>query len=190
MNIRTVRENGASLKASYRIPTLPLPDDPENKTVLRKVKEASRALAELKGFASTMPNQAILINTLSLQEAKDSSAIESIVTTHDELYQSDIALQQFASQAAGHVHLYASALRNGYGNVKNGGLLTNALIKAIQQEPEGNDAGFRSQAGTALKKILPVKRSILRRSPCRRLKRICRIWSVSSMTTALPTWTL
>ncbi len=54
--------------------------------VLKRLTAASRGLAELKGVAASMPNQDILISTLGLQEAKDSSAIENIVTTHDELF--------------------------------------------------------------------------------------------------------
>jgi len=54
--------------------------------VLKRLTAASRGLAELKGVAASMPNQGILISTLGLQEAEDSSAIENIVTTHDELF--------------------------------------------------------------------------------------------------------
>ena len=75
----------------YKIPQLPLPYDLETKDVLKKLIHAHRALAELKGVTEIIPNQSILISTLSLQEAKDSSAIENIVTTHDELYKSDSA---------------------------------------------------------------------------------------------------
>ena len=53
--------------------------------ILKKLATASRKLAELKGVAASIPNQGILISTLGMQEAKDSSAIENIVTTHDEL---------------------------------------------------------------------------------------------------------
>lgn len=136
---------------TYQIPDLPLSIELETNAVLKKVKEASRALGELKGVALSMPNEQILINTLSLQEAKDSSAIENIITTHDELYQSDVQTQQFSSLAAKEVYMYASALRNGFYEVKDSGLLTNNLIKSIQAELEGNNAGFRSQGGTALK---------------------------------------
>lgn len=151
MAIRTVYEHAATLENIYQIPDLPLPIDLESKVVLKKTKEASRALGELKGVAVSMPNENILISTLSLQEAKDSSAIENIITTHDELYQSDVQAQQFASVAAKEVHMYAVALRNGFYQVKKTGLLTNNLIKAVQIELEGNNAGFRSQGGTTLK---------------------------------------
>ena len=74
----------------YDIPTLPLQYDLETKKVLNQVVLSSRALAELKGAVLSMPNTSILISTLSLQEAKDSSAVESIITTHDELYRASI----------------------------------------------------------------------------------------------------
>ena len=62
----------------------------ESTRILKAAVRASRMLAELKGVAATIPNQAILINTLSMQEAKDSSAIENIITTHDEVFKSHV----------------------------------------------------------------------------------------------------
>lgn len=77
------------LKSTYTIPDLPPPTDLETVQVLKALAKANRALAELKGRAAIIPNQNILINTLSLQEAKASSEIENIVTTQDELFQAD-----------------------------------------------------------------------------------------------------
>lgn len=71
----------------YDIPTLPLSYDLETKEILKQLNQANRRLAELKGVALTIPNENILINTLTLQEAKDSSEVENIVTTQDDLYQ-------------------------------------------------------------------------------------------------------
>ena len=136
---------------NYTIPSLPLSIEIETKTVLKKVAKAHQALAELKGCVATIPNESILISTLSLQEAKDSSAIENIVTTHDDLYQSDTFASQFASMAAKEVHNYANALRNGFQQVKQTGLLTNNHILQIQAGIETNNAGFRKLPGTALK---------------------------------------
>lgn len=133
------------------IQPLPLTDDLETKAVLKKLSGAHRALAELKGVINLMPNELILINTLSLQEAKDSSAIENIVTTHDDLYRSDVFANQFASLAAKEVHNYARALRDGFQTVRRTGLLTNNDILNIQATLEENRAGFRRVPGTALK---------------------------------------
>jgi len=130
---------------------LPLSIDLETKRVLKKLNQAHSALGELKGVAETVPNQEIIINTLSLQEARDSSAIENIVTTHDELYQSDVSNKQFSSTAAKEVYNYATALRENYIKVNESGLLTNNDILAIQATIEENTAGFRKLPGTELK---------------------------------------
>jgi len=112
---------------------------------------AHQALAELKGVSDSMPNQRILIDTLALQEAKDSSAIENIITTHDDLYRSDSLARQFISLAAKEVHNYATALKNGFEQVQRTGLLTTRDILTIQACIEENEAGFRVLQGTALK---------------------------------------
>lgn len=97
---------------AYKIPFLPLDLDIETKAVMKKTAAARSALAELKGAALSIPNESILISTLSLQEAKDSSAIENIITTQDELYQSDVFARHFKSIAAKEVYSYAQALQN------------------------------------------------------------------------------
>jgi Fic family protein len=130
---------------------LPVIGEIETRTVLKQLPKAHAALAELKGVAASMPNQSILVGTLSLQEAKDSSEIENIITTHDELYRSDFAKQQFASFAAKEVHNYAAALRAGFEQVKRTGLLTLNDILTIQAGIEQNRAGLRKLPGTALK---------------------------------------
>ena len=79
---------------NYNIPVLPLPSDIESKEILRQVNKANRTLAELKGGARTIPNEARLISTLTLQEAKDSSEIENIVTTQDDLYKAEIDIEK------------------------------------------------------------------------------------------------
>ena len=74
------------LKETYKIPTLPPKVDLETLPILKALNRATRSLGEVKGRAPVIPNQGILIDTLSLQEAKDSSEIENIVTPHDELF--------------------------------------------------------------------------------------------------------
>ncbi len=135
----------------YKVPLLPLSIDLETKPILKKLTEAHRALAELKGVTEIMPNQGILIDTLSLQEAKDSSAIENILTTHDDLYKSDSFTKQFVTPAAKEVYNYAAALRKGYEKVRKNNLLTNNDILQIQHSIVDNKAGFRKLSGTELK---------------------------------------
>ncbi len=135
---------------AYKIPVLPFDTDIETKRVLKKVAAARSALAELKGAATSIPNESILIDTLSLQEAKDSSAIENIITTHDELFQSDAFANNFKSVASKEVYSYALALRTGFITVKQQGFISSNHILAIQGMIEENRAGFRKLPGTSL----------------------------------------
>ncbi len=138
---------------AYALPKLPPDDyDLETKEILLQLNGANKQLAMLKGVTQSIPNTTILINSLTLQEAKDSSAIENIVTTHDELYRAEISshIQQF-SIASKEVLNYRQALNHGYELVKEHRLLTNTSIKDIHQYLEGNSAGFRAVPGTCLK---------------------------------------
>jgi len=108
-------------------------------------------LAELKGMTASIPNRAVLINALGMQEAKDSSAIENIVTTHDELFKDDALPESFRNPAAKEVLRYRQALRVGFDLVQKTGLLTTTHIIAIQVALERNDAGLRKLPGTVLK---------------------------------------
>lgn len=135
----------------WNINIIPSRPNIESRKILKKLPSAHAALAELKGLASTIPNQNILINTLALQEAKDSSAIENIVTTHDELYKSELNIKTIKSLEAKEVQNYIAALKKGFDLIKNRGLLTNSVILEIQQILERNKAGFRKLPGTELK---------------------------------------
>jgi Fic family protein len=123
----------------------------ETPAILKKMAAASRSLAELKGVAATIPNQAILINTLGLQEAKDSSAIENIITTHDQLYREDDPTPGQFGATAKEVLRYRQALKLGYEKVRVTGLLTLNAVIDIQRELEANKAGLRKLPGTVLK---------------------------------------
>jgi Fic family protein len=123
----------------------------ETPGILKKLTAASRNLAELKGVAAAIPNQGILVNTLALQEAKDSSAIENIITTHDELYREDFPSAEKVNAAAKEVLRYRQALRTGFERVRTTGLLTLNAVLDIQAEIESNRAGLRKLPGTVLK---------------------------------------
>lgn len=137
----------------YTPANLPLPNTEqwETRTVLKKTAEAHRYLAELKGVAASMPNEAILINTLSLQEAKDSSEIENIITTHDELYKASLFEDAVASPAAKEVQDYAYALKEGFKTVRHQRLIRLTDILQVQENLERNQAGLRKLPGTDLK---------------------------------------
>jgi cell filamentation protein, protein adenylyltransferase len=135
---------------SFTLDTLPPKKDLETKRVLKKLASAHRYLAELKGVAETIPNEEILINTLTLQEAKDSSEIENIITSHDELYKTTLFSDFIKNPAAKEVNNYADALRKGFSLVIQNDVLTVNHVKEIHQILENNDAGIRKLPGTEL----------------------------------------
>jgi len=136
---------------NWKLDYLPLDIDFESKNILKALPKAHFALAELKGIASSIPNQNILINTLGLQEAKDSSEIENIITTHDDLYKSELNFEALKSLDAKEVQNYITALKTGFKLITENKLLTNKTVLAIQEALEDNKAGFRKLPGTELK---------------------------------------
>ena len=134
----------------YSIALLPPEADLETKQVLKRLAGAHRALAELKGFADTMPNKNILINAVTINEAKDSSEIENIITTHDELFKA-MSQPNYQNPAAKEVVNYRTALWKGYEAIKDTQILTSNMMVEIQQNIEKNRAGIRKLPGTVLK---------------------------------------
>ena len=112
---------------------IPSPASLEVKAVWQSLAEAHRHLAELKGLCESLPNRAILLDTLAIQEAKDSSEIENIITTHDELYAYDQSGS--ATPAAKEVQNYISALKVGFTDVVTSGLIRMSTILRVQPSP-------------------------------------------------------
>ncbi|NJD01549.1 MAG: Fic family protein [Ruminiclostridium sp.] len=131
----------------YKLPMLPPSVELETKLVLKSLAGANRALAELKGYADTIPNKHILINAVLINEAKDSSAIENIITTYDELYKA-MSGSSFNNPSAKEVVNYRSALWHGYKKIKENRILTTNMIIDIQSYIENSRAGNRKLPGT------------------------------------------
>lgn len=140
--------------SGFQLSQLPFSIDVETKPILLQLAKAHRYLAELKGTSATIPNQAILIHSIPLLEAKDSSAIENIITTHDELYKDALFEDYFNSPAAKEVQNYSLALRKGFELIKQNGFLANKQILEIHSIIEKNRAGYRKLPGTNLKNDL------------------------------------
>ena len=136
---------------NYIIPTLPLPYDLETVAVLKQLNRANRRLAELKGVAQTIPNENILISMLALQEARDSSAVENIVTTQDDLYQAGVSDNiRIINPATKEVLRYREAIFEGFEMVRKNKILSNNVIKKVQEKVKQNNAGFFVSPSKAL----------------------------------------
>jgi Fic family protein len=131
----------------------PLPPEIHLETtkILKKLIEARSNLAQLKGISQAIPNQKVLVNTLSLQEAKDSSEIENIITTYDEMFAGeDTNACETFTPAAKEVRHYSEALQTGYTALRQRGFISRNDVLSIQETLEQNQAGFRKLPGTAL----------------------------------------
>ena len=135
----------------YILPTLPLPYDLETVAVLKQLNKANKKLAELKGIARTIPNENILISMLALQEARDSSAVENIVTTQDDLYQAGVSDNiRIINPATKEVLRYREAIFEGFEMVRKNKILSNNVIKKVQEKVKENNAGFLVSPSKAL----------------------------------------
>jgi len=135
-----------------KLPKLPISDEAtlESVPVLKALTRAHRFLAELKGVAKSIPNEGILISSLTMQEAKDSSAIENIITTHDELFRIGDSGGKKVNLAAKEVENYRGALLEGYAQTKRSGLIRVADILRLQSLIEPNRPGIRKIPGTVI----------------------------------------
>ena len=124
--------------------------DLKTKKILEQLTLSSRALAELKGYANTIPNMHILINAVTINEAKDSSAIENIVTTHDDIYKV-LTESGYKEENAKEVVDYRNAIWTGFEQIKKDGFINTNTIVKIQETIEHNNAGIRKLPGTELK---------------------------------------
>jgi Fic family protein len=101
--------------------------------ILEKLVDAKAALARLQGRSVVIPNQGLLINTISLQEAKISSAIENIFTTDDELYKA-YSDHNTGNGASKEVLRYREALWSGYNYLNNTGKFDQTYFIQVFQE--------------------------------------------------------
>ncbi len=133
-----------------KLEMLPIKKEIETKRVLKQLSRASRSLAELKGVARTMPNQNILINAIMINEAKTSSNIENIVTTHDEIYKAMVKTAN-PTASAKEVVDYRAAMWKGFELIKEKQIINSNIIIKIQEKLEHNEAGIRNLPGTVIK---------------------------------------
>jgi len=137
-------------KPYNRLPGLPPETDIETKVILKKTILASRALSELNGAITKLPNPNLFIDSINLQEARASSAIENIVTTQDALFKASIADKKIEDPATKEVIHYKNALWYGVQKLKKKPVLTTNLFISVVQQIRENQAGIRNTPGTKL----------------------------------------
>jgi Fic family protein len=133
------------------LPALPPRVDLETKAVLKMCVSARAKLAALKEAAALIPNQDVLINSIPLREAKDSSAIENIVTTNDRLFRFANADANQADSATKETLRYRTALLKGYESLKDGRPLTTKTAIEVCRAIKDVELDIRRTTGTNLK---------------------------------------
>ena len=147
----TIQQSAEVLPSTYEVPLLPLPNSIETPAVLRVSAQAHRHLAELKGRAASVSNPTILLDTLTLQEARASCEVENIVTTQDWLYRADLFPDSAVDPAAKEVARYRTALKRGFDWLRSeNSRLTNDLLIEIYQLVTSRADGFRTEPGTVI----------------------------------------
>ncbi|MDI9357482.1 MAG: Fic/DOC family N-terminal domain-containing protein [Phycisphaerales bacterium] len=137
-------------KPYNELPLLPPKADIETKKILNKTIGAGRALAQLNGTLLNLPNPTLFLDTIYLQEAKSSSAVENIITTNDEIYQSVVADRKVENAATKEVLSYKEALWFGLKQLNKRPFITTNLCVSIVQCIKQNRASIRNTPGTTL----------------------------------------
>jgi Fic family protein len=137
-------------KPFNELPSLPPKAEIETAEVLKKTISASRALSELKGALTNLPNPTLFIDTINLQEAQASSAIENIITTQDELFRASVADKKIENLATKEVIHYKDALWYGFEQLNKRPVLNTNLFIAIMRIIKENQSGIRNTPGTKL----------------------------------------
>nr|MBC7611855.1 Fic family protein [Pseudopedobacter sp.] len=133
------------------LPNLPPKANLESVEILKISIEANKLLAELKGYCQTLPNPNLLLNTIVLQESKESSAIENIVTTQDELYKETLRFSDSIKNAAAkEVIQYREAMYWGLQEMQKTGIITTNLLVGVMQRLRNTDENIRNTPGTKL----------------------------------------
>lgn len=152
MRIFVLYKSNMGHQTPYKLSKLP-PSKEKVETIatLRYACKAALAIAELKGIAQTIPNQKMLINAVVLQEAKDSSEIENIITSTDELYEALTSNLSLMKSEVKEVVNYRRSILLGYEILKHQGFIRVNDIVRMQGDLVENNAGIRSTPGTVLK---------------------------------------
>ena len=157
------------MKFDKNIPFNDLPDLPpgvnlETPEIFKLTIKANKLLAELKGYCQTLPNPDLLLNTIILQESKESSAIENIVTTQDELYKATLNItDKVKNAAAKEVIQYREAIYHGMDLVNKNRIITTNTLVSIMQKLRNTDENVRNTTGTKLAN--PITKNIVYTPP-------------------------
>lgn len=116
--------------------------------ILKALNKANHKLGQLNGAINLLPNPYVIFNAITLGEAKESSEIENIVTTFDEIFKE--MTYSKSNPASKEVLNYRQAMLTGFNLLKENGFISKNHIIQIHHivEPEVGD--LRKLPGTVI----------------------------------------
>ncbi len=145
------------------LPNLPPKVNLETTAIFKATIRANKLLAELKGYCQTLPYPQLLLNTIVLQESKESNAIENIVTTQDELYKATLMGDAVKNHAAKEVLQYREAMYWSIDELHRTKIITTNLMVGIMQRLRNTSENIRKNPGTKLAN--PINNNIVYTPP-------------------------
>lgn len=132
-----------------KLNTLPFNIDLNTIDILKKLNIANNSIGELKGLVNILPNPNLILSLINVSESKDSSAIENIITTYEDIYK-ELVTKVTVSKASKEVLNYKKAIEYGYKELNNKKFISTNSIVQIQELVEPNKGGIRKLPGTVI----------------------------------------
>ncbi len=117
--------------------------------ILKQLSETNNHIGELKGVLYLLPNPKLILNLIQISESKDSSAIENIITTYDEIFKELVSKKPLGGKPKEIVN-YKSAMEEGIRLIKEKGFISTNILVDIQEIIESNKGGIRKLPGTVI----------------------------------------
>lgn len=128
---------------------LPFYVDLNKLDILKELNTANHYMGELKGILKLLPNPGIVLSLINLSESKDSSAIENIITTYDEIFKEIVSKTPLGGKPKEVIN-YKSAIDHGFLLMRQKGFISTNVLEEIQNVIEPNKGGIRKLPGTVI----------------------------------------
>ena len=117
--------------------------------ILKQLSIANNNIGELKGILNLLPNPKLILSLILISESKDSSAIENIITTYDEIFKEIVSKKSSGGKPKEIVN-YKKAIEHGLQLIINNQLISTNTLVEIQEKIEKNKGGIRKLPGTVI----------------------------------------
>ena len=132
-----------------KINYLPFEVDLDDIEILKLLNIANYKIGELSGILNLLPNPNLILSLINIGESKDSSEIENIYTTYEDIFKVMVAKKDLSSSAK-EVLNYKNAMDFGFLELASNGFISTNSLVSIQAKIEMNQPGIRRISGTRI----------------------------------------